>query len=295
MNFGEIPVLGGTVSIGLKILTIAVLIDLAREAARFARGLSADFVDVAIRAVVAAMAIAMIPWLSLTLSQSVLAISNQLFGEGRTALLNESFRAALRNFDCDVGTGFFGGLEILFSPEGLLLILAHAILYAALLVKLVMIDVLWPIVFTLTVYLGVISIPVTFLKELGGLSHYIKGVISVALWPVVFSFLMVLVAAIFPKTIEAVANGKGTIVCEAILKPGTSSAAPSTTGSAGASSLVMPWKDDSGPFELVLKFLAISLGLVVFMIKTPAIASMAVGNPGQGITGALASVCRRKG
>lgn len=294
--FNEIPGIGGTTAIGLKILAFMMLVDVCRETFNFIRGAQADFVGVLGRGLVSAALISLIPVASIFISQAVLGISDQLFAQGKTTLMTQSFRAAMKNFRCeDVG------LTQIFSATGLMLCLSQFVLYVSMIIKFFVIDVLWPLMFSLTVYLGVLTIPVTFLRELGGLANYLRHVISVALWPVVFAFLTVLMSVTFPKTLAQVSSGEVTIECKALIDASgdegaaaaTNGSSPSSMPSSGSASSPLNGSTDAGAI-VVLKYLALCLGFVFLTWKTPMIAGMAVGETSpEGITGQMSSLSAR--
>jgi hypothetical protein len=282
VSFTEVPGLGDTIAVGGKILLLILTIDLIRETTKMLRGTSADFVGVLVRGVAAATIIAVIPWASLQIADIVLGISKHLFEKGNVAMLDDSFKAAFGNFTCDVSG--WEAIGLFFSKAGLLLLLAQAVLLVVLVMKMFIIDVMWPIMFCLVVYLGVITVPLSAMTELGGLWHYVRRVLAVAMWPITFGFLMVLIAATFPKTIEAVASKSVKVSCESI--EGTAEAAGEHGGFAKGRKMAVhaAVADDkkTDDFKGLMKYLAMCLGVVLLTWKTPQISSMMLGQDGSG-------------
>ena len=304
IQFNDIPGIGTTRGVGLEILALAVAIDLLRETLKLVRGVHADFIDVVIRAIAACVLIAAIPALSVTLSRGVTSLSNVLTDQSM-GKIDQAFTGALTAFSCEspeqqaalaaagvsdaqtpasdvpiVGEAlnYFRTaanlLEFSFSPAGIVLLIARIAVYAVLILKFFVIDVLWPMMFSLTVYLGVIAIPVTFLKEMGGLAQYARRVVSVALWPVVFAFLMALITATFPKVLERVATGNVSMRCQFLMANAAAGGVPTPTG---------------GGIVDAMKFVAICIGIGFMLLKTPAIcaAMVGTGDPGHGLGGTV--------
>jgi hypothetical protein len=303
IQFSDIPGIGTTRAVGLQILALAIAIDLLRETLKLVRGAHADFIDVVIRGLAASILIAAIPSLSVMLSRGVTSVSNVLTDQS-TGKLDAAFTGALTSFSCEnpeqqaalsnaglstagfvpvVGEAlnYFRTLatlvEFTVSPAGLVLLGARLAVYGVLILKFFVIDVLWPIMFALTVYLGVIAIPITFLKEMGGLVQYARRVVSVALWPVVFSFLMTLITATFPRVLERVASGNVSMRCRFLLDAAAIGGAPAPTG---------------GGIVDAMKFVAICLGIGFMLLKTPAIcaAMVGAGDPSHGLGGTVGSL-----
>lgn len=289
-RFTELPGIGQVRKLGIQILIVIVMIDLLRETLKLVRGQSADFVGVGIRGVVSVVVIAGLPQLSLAVASASLEISEWLFGKGQLALMERSFAVAHQSVDCQDLSGW-DVFYMLFSPAGMLWLLAQGLQIALLITKYFVIDVLWPIMFSLVVYLGVLSVPLTFFRELGGLEQYARNVLSVAMWPVVYAFVMILVASMFPNILGDVAKGKAAMSCSAA--PALASSSPALSSSeerkVGVMTATVNAAAEAG--KLLMKFLALTLGVIFLTLKTPLLASMMVGvQDPQGIGGQLSSL-----
>jgi len=271
-----------------------------------------------IRGVAATLAIIAVPWTSMFISQGVTAVSSAILADSQ-GNLDKAISGAMQAFSCEsesqkatlaaVGmgdsvdaaksagdNGFFGEtwqfyksaimkLQFMLSPAGVVLFLARLAGYLLIVLKFVILDVLWPIMFTVVVYLGVITIPITFLKEMGGLAQYARQVAAIAMWPIVFAFLVSLVAATFPETLKRVSSGQPAAYCRVLI-----------TIAAAKGADVSPQDNPvTGPISGLLdamKFLAICIGIGFMLLKTPAICAAMVGvqDPSHGFIGWAGSV-----
>jgi len=303
MDLSGSALFGETQKLGLKLLSLMVMIDVAREAWKLVRGVHTDFVAIAGRAAIAAFVVVTIPHAAVGLANAMTGVSEALFSQGRVDLMKKAFGSALREFDCSPPRPLGGVAEALdkvptaakvmvpvlgaasaavdtvnalsffLSPSGMLLIIGQLIVYATLVVKYFVLDIMWPTMFAITVYMGVITVPITFAKEMGGLAHYARNVMAVALWPVVFSFLMILVTGAFPQLLTDVGNGEISKACMELAAP---------SDKAGSANSIMD----------ILQFLALCIGVIYLMLQTPRIAAMAVGAGGEAASmgGMLAGV-----
>jgi len=297
--------MSGVQQIGLELLAVMVMVNILIEALKMVRGVPSDFVEVAVRGAIAGFVIMAVPEMATGLASLVSLISAKITSNGagltqdaQMDALSAALKGALVKFSCrpapetnaamvaasqvtSSNDGMWAGISgamtaisFLMSPAGIITILGTIFVYAVIIVKFFMLDVLWPIMFSITVFMGVITIPVTFLRELGGLAHYAKQVIAVALWPVVFAVLVGMVQASFPGILRDMASSTALSFCQAMASPD----ANSLQNFGGA---VMTG------YMGVLKFLAVCLGVLFMLIKTPGIcgAMMGTGDAAQGIAG----------
>jgi len=281
-----------TQQLGLELLGLVVTIDLLRETLKLVRGVHAEFGDVVVRGVVAAAFIAAIPTLSTGLARAVTAVSNAV-NAGEVNSFEMALKGAMSEFTCSTGEqkASSGGVldavshglaavEFAFSTPGIVVRIGAIFAVGVVVLKFFMMDVLWPIMFSVTVYLGVLSIPVTFMKEMGGLLQFAKQVLAIALWPIVFALMRGLMVASFPSLMARVAHGHQSWGCQILQAQSVGDAATSMLSSSG------------GMFKDILKFMAVCLGMGFMLLKTPAICAgiMGTGDPAQGLTGTLGRV-----
>ncbi len=205
------------IGLGIKILALMATIAFAREAYKLATGQQAKFLDVAARWAIAAVLVCGIPHIATWLQSTIQQAGNTLFEIADTASLEGSYKYAMSSFKCD-NLDWMDLIAMFATPTGWLLLFAQLVSLASMLVKLVIIDVLWPIVLNLTIIAGAVTVPVGFLDELDGLKTYLRNVASVACWPLLFALLMTGIAASFPQTLKAVEEGKIKANCDELDK-----------------------------------------------------------------------------
>ncbi|OGQ84630.1 MAG: hypothetical protein A2289_09690 [Deltaproteobacteria bacterium RIFOXYA12_FULL_58_15] len=203
---GENPLLGPFIGLGIKVLALMATIAFAREAYRLATGQPTHFVDVAVRWIVAAVLVMSIPHLATWMETTLKAAGNSLFAIGNAGLLEASYKKATNDFKCN-DLDWMDIITMMAMPSGWLMLMAQLVSLVAQIGKLVIIDILWPIVLNVTIIAGTLTVPVGFLEELGGLKTYMRNVLSVACWPLMFAILTVGIAGSFQKTLGGVKRG----------------------------------------------------------------------------------------
>lgn len=200
--FGQIRAFDSLTELGLVFVSLFSLIDGLREVVKLLMRQSTNFLAVLFRAVIAAVTIVCIPWLATTLAELVLAIANALLKEAVIDGFISSFEMAITGGGACPDADWTDYITALFNPSAWLWILAPFLTVGAMLLKLIIVDVAWPVFFALEVYFGLLSIPLTYLQGDGGVKSYAQRVLSVAVWPIVYAFILVLMAAMFRQTIS---------------------------------------------------------------------------------------------
>jgi hypothetical protein len=199
----DLPIYDILQPLGFALLSLAILINAAKEALKVLQGQAADWVGLILKSLLSVCVLAAIPTIGRTIVDISTGIGNALLAQAQTPLIDQSFAAAFSSFDCPTG---FSVTRTLFSA------VANFVLLLSMLAKLIVLDIGWTIALHFVLYLGVLSIPASVFGG-GGVGGYLKGLWSVATWPVIFAIVMSIIGGMFPKDFKSVVDGKTKIDC----------------------------------------------------------------------------------
>lgn len=268
MTPSEAMVTIGSETLGLALVGFATSVLFVREALKWLRNQQPDFLGVFIAGAGAALLIVVIPRLGDELMRAGSASLRMM--EGRSAVLFEqAFRAAIRNQgDCSQ-LGVMDSLALLVSFRGWLLIASFLGLIAMMLIKLMVIDIAWKLVFTLVVVLAPVSISLGVFTETG-YGPLIRALAGVALWPVLFGVLLMLATAPQAHSLTAVKEGRATLSCSEVIEDAGEG------GSDAPANDLMSW----------VRFMASTWVMAVLTWKLPQLSAWVVGGQAPGAFGA---------
>ncbi len=177
-------------SLGLSILSLAFVLHIGRAALSAMRGGSIDVVTPLVHlALAAALVTSMRAFGGLLLSLVQGATQSILSGAGLSL-----FQTAFAKMNSSLP---HLGLFELFSMRTLIVLASLSLYVWMYVLKVLMLDLLWPLLFSIVLVLGMVAIPVGLLPGQKAFSGWLKNLIEVCLWPVIFALLASMVCAAF--------------------------------------------------------------------------------------------------
>ena len=196
----EMAVFQALQTFGQRALYIALLVWLLHETRQLLLHGRCDYLTPVVRVAIGWLLLDQLPAIGAALETGVLYWTRDVLGaanhEQWTQTMNHVLTGSLRVNLLDVLT--------LFSLRAIL-VLGSSLLYLLMgIVKLLVIDILWPLVFGLVLVFGALAIPLGTLPGIGSLAGWLKNVVEVALWPAVFQTLVALQVSTFSELLEQV-------------------------------------------------------------------------------------------
>lgn len=253
LSYAEIPALSVLRGFASTVLGLSLSIWLLIELYRLLTRGQADFVTPVIRVGLGFAAVSALPSLGPAVAGMFETMGAKMGAEADLQLFGSAFSHALGQVeDQDVLTT----MASFFSLRGLLAIMSLTLYLFVLLVKMAVIDVLWPICLGLTVVFGLIAVPLGVLPGFSTLGGWIRNLLEISLWPLVFQTVVAMMTGAFKATLRQVLEVEG--VFGAALE-----------GAADASAL-------GSQLHIMVHFWALCVGYAVLCLGTPLLASMAV-------------------
>jgi hypothetical protein len=278
VRYQDIPGIELLHGIGQKVLGLALLAYVLVESFKLVRGGKPDFAGPIMRVAVGFIVVSAIPWIGTLLATTSLSVAGSMMEESTLTLFGRAIGTALESTTCDE-TGISATLGLLFSFKGWISILSSVVYIAMYLAKFLVIDVLFPVCFGLVLFLGVLSVPISVFPGTSTLSGWAKNLIEVSLWPIIFQFLVAMLAATFPMTIAAMADGHVVLDCGS----GGLDTAGAGGGVVGASGLA----GQPTGFVAVLQFLSICVAYIIMLLFTPFISAIVMRSAPVSVMGGI--------
>jgi hypothetical protein len=257
VNIQDVPGLQVLQGFSSSVLGLSLSVWLVLELYRLLVRGQCDFVTPIVRVGIGFAVVGSLPWIGDAVSGLFQSTSDQLAAQNSTALLGQAFQKALQDVE---SLDLLSAIGSFFSVKGLLSMGSLCLYLSMMILKVAIIDVLWPICMGLVVVLGLVAVPLGVLPGLTTLSGWFKNLIEVSLWPLVFQMLVGMMAASMKGTLQAVLNLQG-VWTDAIL--GDASAGTTAVGTATGLMVLVRWW-------------ALCWGYVLLCLLTPLISSLAV-------------------
>jgi hypothetical protein len=251
---------------GNALLSIGLALLVTIEMYKVARGSPADFLTPIFRVIIAAAVMnALIPIGSFIGSQAEIFANSQLQGE----MINRGLASFMKVFEVKklLDAGLFGGMsgmaETAASPAGIVFYFGVIVSVLVIIVKYVLIDFVWSVLFVVVVATGAIAVPAGVLPGSKSFGGWIKNLFEIALWPVVFKLLVVLMITIQGATIDQILAAD-----------------------------VSSWldkMDGSSVIWVVIKALSLNVAFGVIIVMTPYISRMIVRSESAAAVGSFAT------
>ena len=254
-------------SLGTVILTSALGILLLIEFYKLIMHGNPDFITPIVKIGIGIFLINVIPSLGGELSGLVNTISVKMLKDDVLKIAADAMSAAMRS---SVDLGMLEKANNVISPTTWTFLLVWLTMYGILIIKVVMIDILCPIMLALVIFGGYISIPIGMYPGTGTLKGWIMNVVEVSMWPVVFTVLTTLLFATFQgqlQTFQKKTLGDMRETYEAVYKQYEESKVDKDSFDHKRLSM----ETTKFQYSLIL-FLAVSVGFGVLCIGTPMVA-----------------------
>jgi hypothetical protein len=257
IQYRNLPGLSELQALGAEVLGLALLLALAVEMYHLLVRGSCDFITPILRIGLAFAVIQNIEGLGRFLGGTAERIGQSMCKASEAELFAEAFKHAVSQaYD---QSAWEAALSMnLFSVKTALLLFACGLYLAMMLIKLLVVDVLWPICFGLTLVLGVLAVPLGLIPG-GSARGWFRTLVEVALWPVVFQFLVAMMVGSFGGLLQQVIALDGLSLFSQGISLGDASAAAE--------------KLSQGVF-VVVRFWALCAGYCLLGLGTPAVSAI---------------------
>ena len=169
--------------IGLRILGIIFIFLLIQQLTNLVRTGQADFFSPVINVMFAAIFVSNIGYIGKLLAGMAHDISAEIYPPARDMEALFEFLGGRREEETQTWYEYFNLNSIH--------IVATTLTFMMMMIKILVIDLLWQILFSLAVLVGALSIPLSLIFG-GGLKSWVKAMIEYTLWPIVFSVLILM-------------------------------------------------------------------------------------------------------
>jgi len=192
VEFSNIPGLSTFRAVGLSLLSLAVLLQFLKQSFELIRGGSCDFITPLIKAAFIGIIVSNIQFFGTAVAE----VANELAKAVGPGAEFAGLRIALQSSLVDIGEdSWLPSISSFFSMRAVMAVGFSWIVMLMYLAKIFVLDLLWPVCFSMVMILGTIGLPIGLMPGMGGFSGWIKNVVEVSLWPVVFAMLTALLAA----------------------------------------------------------------------------------------------------
>lgn len=189
----KLPFFSSYQSFGLKLLGIALMVNLFRQALRFSQGRSVDVISPLVHTMIIAAIISNMRLLGVDLIDGARRMSEGLT-EGMTRSLFESVYDHVAK-----SAGEFSLMKLVdavYSLRVIAVITSICLMFWMQFAEFIVLDILWPIFFLKVLLLGMFAMPVGMLFG-NPYTAWVKNFIEVILWPIIFSLMGALLVAAF--------------------------------------------------------------------------------------------------
>jgi hypothetical protein len=279
IRYSELPGIEMLQDFGGNLLALGFVVGLAIECYRVMRGGRVDLYGPATRCLAGFLLLKYLPLLGAELFDMVSTLSSAVGDESKLKLFGESIGVAMGKTKCNT-SGLVATMRLLFTVQGWLAMLSSVLYVAMFVVKFLVIDIMWPILFGIVVCLGVLSVPIGLFPGMNTVRGWFRNLVEISVWPLVFQLLVAMLATTFPKLIASMSGGEVGFDCGAAVVAASDVAV--TTASLGAVS--------TNSYIATLQFMAICCGYVVLLLFTPFLCAMVVrGAPVSVVGGIIAA------
>ncbi len=268
----------GTIALSV-FLTILLVIELYR----FIVSGNADFFTPILKVGSALLLINILVPLQSGISESLAGLSKMVLKNDVMAIASDAFSAAFSGVT-DVGIWDVG--KFLFSPTNWLFILIFLAMCGVIIVKLIVIDILCPVMLALVIATGTISIPIGVLPGTGTLKGWILNVLEIASWPIIFTLISMVLFASFQSNLKDM-NATTMTELQKVYESTRSSlsetedSAAGGTASLAAKQEMQEWMDQY--WMKFIKFIALACAYGLLCISTPMIARAVIRGESVGV------------
>jgi hypothetical protein len=201
--YDKIPGIGTFQGLGTSLLMLALSIYMVIELYKFLTRGHADFVTPIIKIGAAIIVINSIIPIGSFLSGAVDAGANGIFDKQLNALAAQAFESAMDGVSDPSVTDY---VKSIFSPSAWLGLLSWLFITATIVIKIVVIDIVWPVMFALVLFSGALSVPIGVFPGVNSAKNWAMNLVEIALWPLVFQLLISMLTGTFSGQLEQMAK-----------------------------------------------------------------------------------------
>jgi len=273
------------------VLGVIAFVLLTKQLYLLVRGGTPDFTTPLVRVGIAGIALHAIPWVGGIVADIAMGLHTYLMEGGQTGVFIRALDAVQSAEHCtdapEITTGFnleyiswllSGGARI-----GLAMLMLEFSMSIAGVARLIVIDIIYPIIFNLVLYFGAISIPIGFLQGGDPVKKWLLNLISVASWPVTFAMLVTVMSSLTAGALGAIADGYTGLQCDMLVTALPEEVAPGGTisdiqNTVSLGSGLTTMVDANSMFiKQTIQMLAIIVVYCLILFFTPKISSLVVG------------------
>jgi hypothetical protein len=257
IQYHALPGLAYLQSLGSRVLSLALVLWLLVEMYRLLTRGSCDFVTPIVKIGIAIAVVQSIAGIGSALGSTAEGIGQSMFKASELELFGKAFSHAVGQVYDQSAWETVASFNI-FSLKAALLLFACGLYLAMMVIKLLVIDVLWPICFGLVLVLGVLAVPLGVLPG-SSARGWFRTLVEVALWPVIFQFMVAMMVGSFSGLLQQVVS----MDVMSVFNQGVSIGAAADAAQ----------KLSQGVLVLV-KFWAMCVGYCLLGLATPVVAGM---------------------
>ena len=268
-QLARLPIFETLRTTGQEVLYLGLLAWLLMETRQLMVQGRCDYLTPVLRVAVGSALLASLPSIAANVEAGVVTWTASAMREANHGLWTDTIEHALAN---SLRVNFVDVFS-LFSVRAVLGF-GSGLLYLTMgLVKLMVIDVLWPIAMGLVLVFGAIAVPLGVWPGLGTLSGWVRNVIEVALWPVVFQVLVAMQVSAFSGVLQQVRR----LDLQALFTTATAEGFGAGVDQMG------------GALGTLMQFWAMCLGYTLMTLFTPVLASLLVRSAPVSLLGGMAA------
>ena len=283
----DLPGFKAMQQMGNVALSVFLLILLTIELYRLIVSGSADFFTPLFKVGSALLLINALVPLQSGISESLAGLSKMVLQKDVMAIASDAFSAA---FSGVTDIGIWDVTKVIFSPVSWLFLLIFLAMCAIIIIKLVVIDILCPVMLALVIATGTISIPIGVLPGTGTFKGWVLNVLEIASWPIIFSLISMVLFASFQSNLKDMNANTMTELqkiyetTQASLKETEGAVAEGNAPALAAREQMENWMDQY--WMKFIKFLALACAYGLICLSTPMIARAVIRGESVGVMAA---------
>jgi hypothetical protein len=201
INYSDIPGIDTMRSVGMVLLTIALFVHMIVQMYKFVSTGKADFLTPILKIGIAMLIMNSLEAIGSYLSEAIAYTCEVMLNKNVLKMASDSWAAAFSGVS---DPGALDYIEALFSPTSWLCIMTYLGLIAIVLIKMVIIDVIFPIMLGVVIITGAISVPIGVFPGVNTFKGWFMNLIEIWIWPLVFQLLTTMLFATFSAQLQDV-------------------------------------------------------------------------------------------
>ena len=280
--YNQIPGIGILQTVGFSIMGAALAIYMVIELYKLLTVGRCDFITPIIK-IAGAMAIlyALVP-IGTFLSAAMQTVTTTLLNQNVFVLASDAWAAAFEGV-----SGPLDFIKNLFSQITWLSLMTWFCLVSVIIIKLIVLDVLFPILLAVVVVTGSLSIPIGVFPGANTFKGWVLNLVEVSIWPLVFQILATLLFATFATQLGDINTESMTQLRQMYNQSQPDNWVEEAKLQADGESRARVEKLEDEVFYKFVKFLAIAATFGLLCLFTPLLARMIVRSDSAGVIGGI--------